>query len=524
MKYTKVIDESQTQENINTIDQQTSQEISDTPNSKHIQIEDISFKEFSKQSLNIAFPGILFFICYSSMGMLNLIFIGQMHNNDDMLKGMGISNLYINCTLMAIVHGILSGLDTLLSNAYSLKKYKLMGIYLNRARIIGYSITIVIVTIHYFTIENVLRLFRLNEDVIKYGTKYAHVLLIYIFFDVHAMCCFRYLNVVRKSHINFIFLLTALILHPLWNYIFIVYLDMDVLGAGISYCISRLIVFIMGSVYLHFFNPVPETYFFFTKACFRGLWDFTKFSFGAMLIFCAEWWAYEIQALIAINIGEDDYAVHVILAQFASVVCSISIGFNFATTILVGEYIAKASTKVVKKATYYSLLLGFAVMFILMLVLFFLRNYAFRLFIDIERLINKGTPIIPIFCIYEIFDLIQSVLCSALRGLRKQFVASFLTLIQFYLIQTSMAYIIGKILGWGVYGMWVGMAIGNLSAIVLYSITFVCVDIHKIHIETIDKLEKDHNEALIANVGSKDVENDEDDERVENEKAHNENV
>jgi MATE family multidrug resistance protein len=512
MKYNKIVDEISTKD-IETDEEDHTPNIlnnSNTVQNSHEIITDIAFKNFAKQSAAIALPSILFFLCYNFMGMLNLIFIGQKHNNDDMIKGMGISNLYINCTLMAIVQGLLSGLDTLCSNAYSLKKYKLMGIYLNRARIIGYFATIILVTFHIFTVKHVLGLFRLNEEVIKYGSKYTYALLVYIFFDVHSMVNFRFLNVVRKSQINFYIFLFALLLHPVWNYIFIFYLDLDVIGAGISYALSRFIVFVLSSIYLHFYNPLPESYFFFTKACFTGLWDFTKFSFGAMLLFCAEWWSYEVQAFIAISIGEDDYAVHVILTQFSSLLFSIPIGFSFSTTILTGEYVAKSSNKVVRKVAYFSLLIGFVTMALVMLIFFLLRNYVFRIFLDIDRLIQKGTPIVPILCMYQIFDVIQGVLSSVMRGLRKQFIATLLTLIQFYVIQTSMSYLLGKVLGLGVYGMWLGMSTGTFSAIVLYSITFLCTDLNKVRVETLEKLEKD-NQVLNMTNSSIHIKDDEED-------------
>ena len=505
MKYRKLSYQNTSIQRTESVDEQIHTETATSLDDKlNTETVDLSFSNFAKQSLTIALPGTLFFICYAGMGVLNLIFIGQKNNNDNMLKGMGISNLYLNCTLMAIVQGLLSGIDTLCSNAYSLKKYKLMGTYLNRARIIGYMATIILVTFHVFTVKDVLRLFNLNEEVLVYGCEYTYSILVYIVFDVQSMCNFRFLNVVRKSYVNFVILVAALILHPVWNYLFIIYLDMDVYGAGISYAISRLIVCVSSSIYLHFWNPVPESYFFFTRECFRGLWDFTRFSLGSMILFCAEWWAFEIQAFIAISIGEDDYAVHIILAQIASVICSISIGFSFATTILVGDYIVKTSIKNVKKAIVFSILLALASMCSVMLIVFFFKNDLIIMFIDIDTLIEKGTPIIPILCIYQLGDVMQGVLSAAMKGLRKQCTAVVLTLIQFYIIQTSMSYLFGKFLDWGVYGMWVGITIGTYCAVILYVITLISFDIKKIQIETITTLEIE-NIKLLMNHSSKDV-------------------
>jgi len=492
------------------IQNETTPQLEDT---LYKQTTELSFINFAKQSVIIALPGTLFYLCFALMGILNLVFIGQKHNNDDMIKGMGISNLYLNCTLMSIVHGLVSGIDTLCSNAYSLKKYKLMGIYINRARILGYIATVILVTFHALTVKNVLRLFNLNEEVINYGSNYTYAILVYIVFDVQSMCNFRFLNVVRKSYVNFIILIIALILHPVWNYLFIIYIDLDVVGAGISYAISRFIICLLSSIYLHFWNPVPESYFFFTKACFRGLWDFFRFSFWSMVLFCAEWWAFEIQAFIAISIGEDDYAVHIILAQISTLVYSISIGFSFATNILIGDYIVKTSIRVVKKATIYSVLLSVASMCCVALIMLFFKNEMIGIFLNIDRLIQKGTPIIPILCIYQLGDVIQTVLSAVMKGLRKQFTASILTVIQFYIIQTSMAYLFGKFLGWGVYGMWVGITIGSFSAVILYSFTFMCFDLHKIQAETIKDLEYDNIKLEFENsndhtVVKQDAEND----------------
>jgi multidrug resistance protein, MATE family len=459
-------------------------------------LKDIKFSYLIKKVSLVAFPGMMFYLFLILLQTLNLAFIGQKYNDDDMIKGIGVSNLYMNCTMFAIVMGLVSGIDTLCSNAYGIKKYKLMGLYVHRARIIGYAATVLIVIIHVFTIEKVLRLFNLNERVIDYSLKYIYVCLIYVFFDVQTACNFRFLNVIRKSHVNFIVLVIGGILHPLWNYIFIVYLDWDVIGAGISFTLSRLVICVCSTLYIHFWNPLPESNFCINRACFKGLLSYLKFSLAAAFLVCAEWWAFEIQAIIAISISEDDYTVHIIISQFASLLYSLCIGFSFSCTIIVGEFIAKSTTRITKKATYYTLIFGTFCMVILLGIFYLLDDYLFLMFINKENIIKKGMTVVPMLLLSEFFDLGQTIMCAVFRGLGKQASASILTFIQFYVIMTSLSFILGNTLKWGVYGMWVGITIGQVSAFGLYMILFLCMDLEKVQQEVKLRLDTDQKNAM----------------------------
>jgi MATE family multidrug resistance protein len=285
------------------------------------------------------------------------------------------------------------------------------------------------------------------------------------------------------------------VLHPIWNYIFIVWLDMDVVGAGISFTLSRMVICLCSTIYIHFWDPLPESNFCINRACFKGLGSYLKFSLGAAFLLCAEWWAFEIQAIIAISITEDDYTVHIIISQFSSLIYSLCIGFSFACTIVIGEFIAKSTTKITKKASYYTLIFGTICIILLLAVFYLLKGYLFKIFIDKENIINKGLTVIPMLLIAEFFDMGQTIMCAVFRGLGRQASASILTFIQFYVIMTSLSYLLGKTLQWGVYGMWVGISIGQASAFAFYMIMFLCIDLEKVQKEVKLRMEVDQHNA-----------------------------
>ena len=246
----------------NSTDVETCHEISKTSD---VPETDITLKQFFADTSKIALPGILFYASIVMLQFTNLLFIGKYYDNTDMLNGIGISNLYMNCTLFAIMQGLVSGLEPLCSNALGQKKYKLIGIYKHRASIIGYSAVTIIVIIHFFTARHFIRIFDISEEGFNYAERYFYVCLIYVFFDVQSSVNIRFLNVIGKPHISFFISLGGCLLHPLWDYIFIGILDLDVLGAGIAFIISRFIIFLATTLYINIANPLPESNFWINK-------------------------------------------------------------------------------------------------------------------------------------------------------------------------------------------------------------------------------------------------------------------
>lgn len=468
----------------------------------------LKFWPFIFQSSTIAFPGMFFYLSLLLLQTINLAFIGQRYHDDDMINAIGITNLYMNCTLMSIYTGLISGIETLCANAFAVKKYKLMGYYFQRARIVGYFVTIIIATFHFFTVQHVLRLFGLDEKVIEYSSHYIYSCLIYVFFDVQTSCIFRLLNVLEKSHINFLILLITLVFHPLWNYICAYKFDLGVIGAGISFTISKFLGCVLATLYLWFYHPVPESNFWINKKCFgwKGIKNYLKFSIGSAFLMCAEWWGFELLAIIAIKLGSEDYTVYVLVAEICGLLYSLPVGFMLSITIQVGEFIAKSSIRKVKLACVYSILFGMFSMVCYIGIFLIVRNKVFRIFTQEENILEIGYSVLPIMGCSEFFDFVQTSLVSIFRGIGKQYTASIFMFCHYYLIMPSLCILFGYWFKLGVRGMWYGIALSDITASTLYLIAILCVDFKKAQEETIERLKKDN--ALTAGVGESN--NDED--------------
>jgi MATE family multidrug resistance protein len=460
--------------------------------------KDLKFFDFVKKLNSIAFPTLLFYLFVILMQTINLVFIRIKYDNNEMGQSIGASNLYINCTLFAVLMGLISGIDTLCANAFAVKKYYLMGLYFQRARIITYGVCIIIVIIHIFTAKYVIDLFDLKESVKRDAVTYLYYSLIYVFFDVQSAIILRYLNVTRKAHISFIILFICILLHPLWNVIFINWLDMGIIGSALAFITGRFLQCVLLTMYIWIYPPVPEASFWLNRKCFLGLYDYFKFSLGSLILMCAEWWPFEILTYLSTKMSYLDYNVHIYAAQLNSLLFSLAIGIGFATTIYISEYIAKHSVKVTKKAAKICLTYAIILAGILSLIVFCLRGIILQLFTTDKDILEKGQNIMLILSFSTFLDCCQYTLSSILRGLGKQSQASIMTVIQFYIVMMSLAYVFGIVLNMGVLGIWIAILIGNFIAFCLYLFMLTCIiNWDDVKEDTIKRLNNDNKVILI---------------------------
>ena len=464
-----------------------------------IKVSSITIKQCLKEISVLAFPTILFFACLFLQQTICLAFIGNKYKGQEkfIIDGIGITNLYINCCVFSIALGLISGMETLCSNAFGVKNYYLMGVYMHRARLVAIIFVIVITTFNYFYAIKILSLFNINANVLHYSQRYITASLYYVVIDVFFSVNFRYLNIIDKSHVNLIILFISICLHPLWCWIFIFELEYDALGCGISMIISQSINMILTSLYIHLWNPCPESYFCLNSDCFRGWWSYLKFTLPSLFLGCAEWWAFEIQSIIAINISELDYAVHIIISSLAGILYTISLGFGLAATILIAKNITETNTYDTKKMALTIFIFGNIVSFMASSIYVILGSNLVRLFVnENEEFIKKATPIVYILFFQQIFDLSQTIIAYIYRGLGKQLLASIVAFINFYIIQTSLSILLGIVFGFGVQGMWVGQLIGSSLSLTTYIICFKFIDFEVVRKETNDRLNNDQSNLL----------------------------
>lgn len=466
-------------------------ELTDTNN----QITIFNYRKI-KEILLLVLPTLLFFLSIFLLQTINFSFVGHYTKDttqkQNTLDAIGITHIYVNCSIISIIQGLISGLDTLGSNAFGANKYKLLGYYFQRSQIICYSLLLVFLIFHYFFAIKILIWLNVKDGIVFYIKKYLPLCLLFAFFDIQFSFNFRYINIIEKSHYNLIFLLITLLFHPLWCYLFINVCDLGIEGAALSLTLSQFLNCCMGTIYIYIIKPLPQSIFMFNKYSFRGWKSYLAISIPSAFLLCTEWWAFEIIAIIAATLSQDNFTVHIFATNFIYNFYTISFGFGFCISILVGREFGKGDVKSTRQYFILCYLFGVCIILISSLGIFFLRDAIFNLLVDDKTLIEKAREVLLLISILLIFDFSQFFLCSFLKGLGKQWIATIITIIVCYGIEITLAVIFSKVLDLGVFGIWLGIAIGVVISTILYFLVYLRLDYNKILIETQNRLELDH--------------------------------
>jgi MATE family multidrug resistance protein len=450
-----------------------------------------------KNIINTALPTILFYGTLFGMQSINLIFIS--HSSDqskitEVLNGMGISHLFVNCLLLSISTGIVSGFGTLGAKAYGAKMYYLMGLYLHRAQITGFILTLSLIIFFYFYALKIISLMGVESEVLVHIKEYLRIMMIYVIFEVQFWLNMQYLNIINKSHIIYIIFFTTLVFHPIMCYYLIIYHDLGLKAAGLSLIVSQMLNSLQGSIYIYVFRPLPESIFFFNIDSFKGLWNYLKVAFPMTIILCADVWEYEIMSIVALWISKTDYTIHIILANFVLLTWSLSSGLATTSTIITGREICRTGVKTLKKYILIFFIFSILLMIILDIIILSLKKHILLMYVNIESILLIGEQIIPLICIMNIFSTVQFVLSGICRGIGKEFLASTISIPLYVIVLTCLACLFGKWMGWGVYGIWFAIMLNDILSTLTFSFfIFFYFDYHKIQLNVLKKLQTDYH-------------------------------
>jgi MATE family multidrug resistance protein len=461
----------------------------------------------------LTFPVILFFLCLYLQQTINLIFLARIskpENKEHVIEAIGISHLYINTTILSVFIGLLIGLDILGARAHGARDFKLFGLYYHRAMIVALVYTITMVIIHYFTAVKVLSLFSISPKILEYINNYMRTSLFFVIPDVIFSANFRYINIISKSYVNLIILFTTICLHPLWCYLLLVVLDMGVSGAGLCLVISQTLNALGGVFYIWYMKPNPESVFFFTRESFKGIGSYLEVALPSVLLLCAEWWALDLQALIALWVSDDDYAAHVLIIAIVVNLNTISMGFSVTNLVFIGKLISNSTITKTKRYAKFNFFFGLSIVTACSLIIWLFGAQIIHIFLkegEVESVVQKAITVMKYLFIINILDYTQYNLAHILRGFGKQGLACVIALINLYLIQTSLSIFLGKYLEMGVIGVWIAIGIGFLLSSIFYFIILLKLDLKKIQDDILleleaEKKDTEENEGLLINMST----------------------
>jgi len=361
------------------------------------------------------------------------------------------------CTAWLIGMGGTTAIDTLASASFTGSKNKHdLGIILQRAFVV-LSLFYVPVAILWLLAGPIFRALGQEEFIARDGAKFLQVLLPgglgYIYFE----CLKKYLQaqeIMRPG--TYVLLITSPINAGL-NFLFIYTFDMGLLGAPLATGISYWLSFLLLLAYTRFVSGW-ECWGGWSKKCLENVGTFSRIAALGVVHVGTEWWAFEIVAIAAGNLGSLSLAAQSCIMTADQVLNTIPFGLGVSASARVGNLLGSRDPKGAKRAANVSAWLSMILGTLVLAVLMGTRNVFGRIFNDDDQVVRLTAEVLPYVALFQIADGLNGSQGGALRGMGRQHVGAAVNIVSYYCGALPLGIWLA-FNGWGLAGLWVGQCI-----------------------------------------------------------------
>jgi multidrug resistance protein, MATE family len=186
---------------------------------------------------------------------------------------------------------------------------------------------------------------------------------------------------------------------------------------------------------------------------------------------------FTVVTLVIGSLGAGALAAQTIVNQVIYIVFMVSVGLSHASSISISHACAQHDYRGARRLGYTGLGLGVGVMLLVALPYLAIPSEVIRPFLDARTAANAdvlrlAAGLLTIAALLQIFDCSQNIGVGILRGLGDVRSSFRISLVGYWLIGLPIAYLAGIVLGYGIYGIWVGLAAGLAATASLLLRTF----------------------------------------------------
>lgn len=347
--------------------------------------------------------------------------------------------------------------DTIASASYTGSQNKHdLGIILQRAFFILTLFYLPVIALWIFA-EPIFRALGQPEYIAKDGSKFLWVLipggLGYIYFE----CMKKYLQAQQLMRAGSYVLLITLPINVGLNYLFVYPLEMGLLGAPFATGISYWLSFLLLVAYTRFVAGW-QCWGGLSRQCFENLGTFAKIAALGIVQVGTEWWAFEIVAIVAGQLGRVPLAAQSVIMTADQVMYTIPFGQGVAASARIGNLLgakdAAGARRAAHCAAWLSMLLGAVVLAILMGT----REDFARLFNDDTDVVRLTAEVLPWVALFQVADGLNGSCGGVLRGMGRQHVGAAVNIVSYYCGALPLGIYLA-FNGWGLTGLWLGQCL-----------------------------------------------------------------
>jgi MATE family multidrug resistance protein len=181
-----------------------------------------------------------------------------------------------------------------------------------------------------------------------------------------------------------------------------------------------------------------------------------------------EWGLFSTAAILVGWLGTTALAAHQIALQIAAILFMVPFGISLAATVRVGHAVGRKDALAARRAGFSAMVLGTAILVALTMLVIASRNAIPSLFLGRDAAAAGETArlaaaLLLLGATFFVTDGLQGIAAGALRGLNDTRVPMLYAALSFWLVGFASAYALAFWHGFGVFGVWIGFALGLVT-------------------------------------------------------------
>ncbi|XP_040997323.1 protein DETOXIFICATION 27-like [Juglans microcarpa x Juglans regia] len=419
-------------------------------------------------------PAIFSRVVSYSMNVITQAFAG--HLGEVELAAISIANTVIVGFNFGLLLGMASALETLCGQAFGAKRYRMLGIYLQRSWIVLFLCCFLLLPFYIFA-SPILKLLGQPDDVAESSGLVACWLIPLHFSFAFQFPLQRFLQSQLKNIVIAWVSLAGLLVNVLMSWLLIYVFDFGLVGAAVSLDVSWWVL-VFGLYGYTVCGGCPLTWSGFSMEAFSGLWEFLKLSAASGVMLCLENWYYRILILMT------GFLQNATLAVDALSVCMtingwelmIPLAFFAGTGVRVANELGAGNGKAAKFATIVSVTQSSVIGVFFCVLIMILHNKIAYIFSSDTDVLDAVDKLSLLLAATILLNSVQPVLSGVAVGSGWQAMVAYINLGCYYIIGLPLGILMGLVFDFGVMGIWGGMVFGGtaVQTVILAVITIRC--------------------------------------------------
>ncbi|MEN8117061.1 MAG: MATE family efflux transporter [Bacteroidota bacterium] len=429
---------------------------------------------FYKRNLRLAFPIVLSQIGQVTVALVDNMMVGHVGTTELAAASFANSVFMIG---MYFGMGITYGLTPMVGKSFGNNNLKMVIIWLKNG-IFSHILAGLVLALIMFGVYLFLPYMGQPPEVLKLAKPY-YLLLCGSYIPFMLFFTFKQFfegigNTKMAMHIT----ITSNVINVVLNYVLIFgklgFPELGLNGAGIGTLVSRLIMPLLFAWYI-LKKARYRRYFFmahFQPIIKARIVSLLKIGIPIGFQLIVEVSAFGIGAVMMGWLGETPLAAHQVALGLASFTYMISLGVSQATTIRVSHQMGLKDYQSMKHAAYASTHLVLFFMLVMAVLFITGRNLLPYMFTTDVDVIKIAAGLLIIAAVFQLFDGLQVVMLSTLRGMADVKTPMLIAFIAYLLIGIPTSYLFAFTLNTGPQGIWFGYLVGLGTAGIMFYIRF----------------------------------------------------